>query len=142
MIAGDLTDYGLPEEAKALVKDLTGAVRIPIIAVLGNHDFESGAEQEIRQILSGAGVCVLDGDSCVVGEVGFAGCKGFAGGFGRNALGPWGEQITKLFVRARFRNTPRVSRGTPHSGSTSRSGGDSATIASSTCVTLFSNQLR
>src|SRR5262245_40290950 len=98
VIAGDLTDYGLPEEAKALVKDLTGAVRIPIIAVLGNHDFESGAEQEIRQILSGAGVCVLDGDSCVVGEVGFAGCKGFAGGFGRNALGPWGEQITKLFV--------------------------------------------
>src|SRR2546426_4534674 len=98
IIAGDLTDYGHPEEARALVKDLTATARIPIVAVLGNHDFESGAEQEIRQILVDAGVQVLDGDSCEVDGIGFAGVKGFAGGFGRGVLGPWGEQVTQMFV--------------------------------------------
>jgi Icc-related predicted phosphoesterase len=98
LIAGDLTDYGHPEEARALVKELTSTVRIPIVAVLGNHDFESGAQQEIQEILTGAGVSVLDGDTCEVQGVGFAGVKGFAGGFGRGALGPWGEPIIKLFV--------------------------------------------
>ena len=98
VLAGDLTDYGHPEEARALVKDLTALVRIPIVTVLGNHDFESGAEKEIQQILVDAGICVLDGDSCEIQGVGFAGVKGFAGGFGRGALGPWGEQIVKLFV--------------------------------------------
>jgi Icc-related predicted phosphoesterase len=98
VLPGDLTDYGHPDEARGLVKDLTAFVRIPIVTVLGNHDFESGSEQEIRQILVDAGVCVLDGDSCEIQGVGFAGVKGFAGGFGRGALGPWGEQIIKLFV--------------------------------------------
>jgi Icc-related predicted phosphoesterase len=98
VIAGDLTDYGLPDEARALVKDLTAIVRIPIVVVLGNHDFQSGAEQEVQQILVDAGIYVLDGDSCVVNGVGFAGCKGFAGGFGRGVLGPWGEPAVKLFV--------------------------------------------
>jgi Icc-related predicted phosphoesterase len=98
LIAGDLTDYGHPEEARNLVKELTAAVHIPIVAVLGNHDFESGAEQEIQQICVDAGICILDGETCEVQGVGFAGVKGFAGGFGRGALGPWGEQIIKLFV--------------------------------------------
>ena len=74
------------------------SVRIPIVAVLGNHDFEAGAEREIHQILVDHGVCVLDGDTCEVQGVGFAGVKGFAGGFGRRALGPWGEPIIKQFV--------------------------------------------
>ena len=81
-----------PEEARALVKELAATVRIPIVAVLGNHDFEAGAEQEIHQILVDHGVCVLDGDTCEVQGVGFAGIKGFAGGFGRRALGPWGSK--------------------------------------------------
>ena len=59
---------------------------------------KSGAEQEIHQILVDHGVCVLDGDTCEVQGVGFAGVKGFAGGFGRRALGPWGEPIIKQFV--------------------------------------------
>ena len=78
--------------------ELSTAVRIPIVAVLGNHDFEAGAEKEIHQILVDQGVCVLDGDTCEVQGVGFAGVKGFAGGFGRRALGPWGEPIIKQFV--------------------------------------------
>ena len=98
VLTGDLTDYGHPDEARGLAKELGALVRIPIVAVLGNHDFEAGAEVEIRQILTDAGVCVLDGDTCEIQGVGFAGAKGFAGGFGRGALGPWGEQIVKLFV--------------------------------------------
>ena len=63
-------------------------MHIPIVAVLGNHDFEAGAEHEIHQIMVDHGVCVLDGDTCEVEGIGFAGVKGFAGGFGRRALGP------------------------------------------------------
>ena len=98
LLAGDLTDYGTVDEARALAKELAGVVRIPIVAVLGNHDFEGGAERDIHQILVDHGVCVLDGDTCEVEGVGFAGVKGFAGGFGRRALGPWGETIIKNFV--------------------------------------------
>jgi Icc-related predicted phosphoesterase len=108
LIAGDLTDYGHPEEARGLIKELTATVRIPIVAVLGNHDFESGAEQEIHQLLIDAGVCVLDGETCEVQGIGFAGVKGFAGGFGRGALGPWGEQIIKLFVHEAVNETLKL----------------------------------
>jgi Icc-related predicted phosphoesterase len=97
-LAGDLTDYGLPEEARALAREITSAVKIPVVAVLGNHDVESGQEAEVAKILSDAGVVMLDGDSHEIHGVGFAGVKGFAGGFGRRALGPWGEEIIKKFV--------------------------------------------
>src|SRR5438128_531207 len=99
LIAGDLTDYGLPDEARVLARELA-AVRIPIVAVLGNHDLESGKEQEVRQILSDAGVVILDGDATEMHGIGIAGVKGFGGGFGQRALGPWGETIIKQFVRA------------------------------------------
>src|SRR6476660_2690367 len=99
VMCGDLTDYGLPEEARVLARDIGTALRVPCVAVLGNHDFEAGKQEEVRQILSDAGVTVLDGDSCELQGVGFAGVKGFCGGFGRGALGPWGEEIIKSFVR-------------------------------------------
>ena len=99
VLCGDFTDYGLPEEARILARDLTAAVKIPVIAVLGNHDYESGHEDEIRRILTDAGVAVLDGEATEVHGVGFAGVKGFAGGFGRGALGPWGEGTIKRFVQ-------------------------------------------
>ena len=98
VICGDLTDYGLPDEARILAKELTNAIRIPTVGVLGNHDFESGKETEICRILADAGVKILDGESHEVLGIGFAGVKGFAGGFGRGALGPWGEKIIKDFV--------------------------------------------
>jgi Icc-related predicted phosphoesterase len=97
LLCGDLTDYGLAEEARGLIKELT-SVKVPIISVLGNHDFESNQQAEIALILKDAGVMNLDGDTCEVHGVGFAGVKGFAGGFGRRALGPWGEEIIKKFV--------------------------------------------
>ena len=98
VLCGDLTDYGLPEEARVLARDINTALRVPCVAVLGNHDFEAGKQDEVRQILTDAGVKVLDGDSCELQGVGFAGVKGFCGGFGRGALGPWGEEIIKHFV--------------------------------------------
>jgi Icc-related predicted phosphoesterase len=98
VLCGDLTDYGLAEEARVLAKELSAGVRIPTIAVLGNHDFEANHEQEIRSILSDAGVVMLDGETHEVHGIGFAGVRGFCGGFGRGALGPWGEAVIKAFV--------------------------------------------
>lgn len=98
LLCGDLTDYGTIDEARVLAKEITSSLRIPSIAVLGNHDFESGTEKELVEIVSDAGVVVLDGDSYELHGVGFAGVKGFAGGFGRRALGAWGETIIKQFV--------------------------------------------
>jgi Icc-related predicted phosphoesterase len=97
-VCGDFTDYGLPEEARVLARELTASVKVPVVGVLGNHDFESGKQDEVRQILEDAGVAVLDGDAVEIKGVGFAGVKGFAGGFGPRALGPWGEPIIKQFV--------------------------------------------
>ena len=99
VLAGDLTDYGLAEEARVLARDLTASVKIPIVAVLGNHDYESNEPAEITRILGEAGVHMLDGDAIEIDGVGFAGIKGFAGGFGRGTLGPWGEPAIKQFVQ-------------------------------------------
>jgi Icc-related predicted phosphoesterase len=98
LLCGDLTDYGLPEEAHVLAKEWTSSVKIPTLGVLGNHDYESGKPDEVEKILSDAGMKILNGDSCEAHGVGFAGVKGFAGGFGNRALQPWGEDCIKRFV--------------------------------------------
>jgi len=100
-LCGDLVDYGLPEEAQVLVKELAGVIklRVPVVAVLGNHDFEGGQPETVKQMLCEAGVVMLDGDAVEIQGVGFAGTKGFCGGFGRRALEPWGEPAIKSFVR-------------------------------------------
>lgn len=98
IMCGDLADRGLPEEAQILAREITSALNIPVVAVLGNHDYEAGREQEVRQVLEDAGVYVLDGEACEIRGVGFAGVKGFPGGFGARTLQPWGESTIKLFV--------------------------------------------
>jgi Icc-related predicted phosphoesterase len=98
LLCGDLTDYGTAEEAKILAEELS-VVKVPIVAVLGNHDYESGTPQVVVETLSRAGVKVLDGEACEIEGVGIAGAKGFAGGFGRGSLGGWGEPAIKLFVQ-------------------------------------------
>jgi len=121
LLCGDLTDHGLVEEAQALAREIHASVTIPVIAVLGNHDFEGGKQEEIKSVLCDSGIRVLDGDATEVQGIGFAGVKGFCGGFGRRALGPWGEDIIKHFVReavdealkleaalARLRGRPRI----------------------------------
>ncbi|MCC6346738.1 MAG: metallophosphoesterase [Nitrospirales bacterium] len=99
LLCGDLTDNGHPDEAHTLATDLKSYVKIPLIGVLGNHDHESGRHTEVREILSESGVSMLDGSACEIQGVGFAGVKGFCGGFGRQALQPWGEEIIKRFVQ-------------------------------------------
>ena len=97
-LCGDLTDRGEPDEARQLARALA-TVGVPIVAVLGNHDYESGKVAEVSRVLCESGVHVLDGEAVEIQGVGFAGAKGFCGGFGRRALGPWGEEMVKLFVR-------------------------------------------
>ena len=98
-LCGDLTDHGLPEEADVLAGELSGAA-VPVVAVLGNHDHEAGDPNAVADRLAHAGATMLERDSIEIGEVGFAGTKGFAGGFGTHALGAWGEAPIKAFVQA------------------------------------------
>jgi Icc-related predicted phosphoesterase len=98
LLCGDLTDHGTEDEARLLAKELTAAVKMPMVGVLGNHDYEADKADAVTAILRDAGVQMLDGDSVEIGGVGFAGVKGFAGGFGERALQPWGEPIIKAFV--------------------------------------------
>jgi Icc-related predicted phosphoesterase len=97
LLGGDLCDAGMPEEAEILAREIS-ILNAPVVAVLGNHDYEAGKASEIIEILSDAGVNVLDGKSCEIYGVGFAGAKGFAGGFGERALQSWGETTIKTFV--------------------------------------------
>jgi Icc-related predicted phosphoesterase len=97
LLCGDLTDYGLADEAHVLADELAAA-KVPVVAVLGNHDFESDAQDEVRRILADAGVHLLDGEACEIHGVGIAGAKGFAGGYVRATLGSWGERPIKTFV--------------------------------------------
>jgi Icc-related predicted phosphoesterase len=98
-LCGDLTNFGKTREAEILAEDLR-ACTIPIVAVLGNHDYESGQPEEVVRILHGAGVTMLGEQAVIVKEVGFAGVKGFLGGFGRGELGAFGEPAIKAFVDA------------------------------------------
>ena len=98
-LCGDLTNFGKTREAEILDEDLR-ACTIPMVAVLGNHDYECGQPEEIAHILHGAGVTMLDDQAVVIEGVGFAGVKGFVGGFGRGELGAFGEPAIKAFVDA------------------------------------------
>ncbi len=97
VLCGDLTDTGTPRQAEVLAEELR-ACTIPVIGVLGNHDYETGHADEVRDILKNAGVKLLDGQSCEVNGVAFVGVKGFAGGFGRRMLSAFGEPAIKTFV--------------------------------------------
>jgi Icc-related predicted phosphoesterase len=98
VLCGDLTTHGREDQIRALIEELS-IVDIPIIAVLGNHDYESGKAELLQALLRESGVHVLDGDHVTIQGIGFAGTKGFAGGFGRGSLAPFGEQLIKDFVQ-------------------------------------------
>lgn len=109
VIAGDLTNYGRPEEMTSLLNALV-RLRIPIVAVLGNHDYESGQEQELMKMMNAEGIKVLDGSSYERDGIGFAGTKGFLGGFGRGVLTAFGEREIKQFVQASLDETMKLER--------------------------------
>lgn len=98
VLCGDLTHLGLPPEAEKLANDLR-ACRVPVVAVLGNHDYQSGHVEEVKQIFRSAKVTILDeNESFELNGVGFAGVKGFGGGFDKHMLTPFGEEVIKHFV--------------------------------------------
>jgi Icc-related predicted phosphoesterase len=109
VVAGDLTNYGKPEEMHSLLNALV-RLRIPIIAVLGNHDYESSQEQELMKLMTTEGIKVLDGSSYERDGIGFAGTKGFIGGFGRGVLTAFGEREIKAFVQASIDETMKLER--------------------------------
>ena len=119
VLCGDLTDYGLPEEADVLSNEISAGATVPVVAVLGNHDHESGHAAEVVQRLTAVGVHILDGEGFEIGDVGFAGTKGFGGGFGTHSLGAWGEPAIKAFVQEAIEEELKLESGlarlrTPH----------------------------
>jgi Icc-related predicted phosphoesterase len=109
VLAGDLTNYGKPDEMESLLNALV-RLRVPVVAVLGNHDYESGNEQQLMKMMMDEGIKVLDGSSYERDGVGFAGCKGFLGGFGRGVLTAFGEREVKAFVQAGIDETLKLER--------------------------------
>ena len=109
VLAGDLTNYGKPEEMESLLNALV-RIRVPVVAVLGNHDYESGHEGELIRMMTAEGVKVLDGTGYERDGVGFAGTKGFLGGFGRGMLTSFGEREVKAFVQAAVDETLKLER--------------------------------
>src|SRR3954467_2501581 len=99
IVAGDITNLGKPEEMESMLATFV-RLRVPIVAVLGNHDFESGKEEELSKMMIAEGVKLLDGSGYERDGVGFAGIKGFLGGFGRGILTAFGEPEVKAFVQA------------------------------------------
>jgi Icc-related predicted phosphoesterase len=98
LLCGDLTDTGRVSEAEVLLEELK-ACSIPVVGVLGNHDHDHDEHEEIRKVLRQQKICLLDGESTVIEGVGFAGVKGFGGGFDRGMLSMFGERGMKNFVQ-------------------------------------------
>ena len=109
VLAGDLTNYGRPEEMDSLLTMLA-RLRLPIVAVLGNHDFETGHEEELIKHMAAEGIKVLDGTAYERDGVGFAGTKGFLGGFGRGMLTAFGEPEVKRFVQTSIDEALKLER--------------------------------
>jgi len=97
VLAGDLTNFGKTAEAEILAEDIENAT-VPVLGVLGNHDYECGQHEEVARILHEGGMTILDEQAVEIDGVGFAGVKGFIGGFGRGELAPFGEPEIKAFV--------------------------------------------
>ncbi|MGH9479462.1 MAG: metallophosphoesterase family protein, partial [Terriglobales bacterium] len=109
LLGGDLTNYGRPEEMDVLISQLL-RLRLPIISVLGNHDYESGQQGELLRMLREVGIKTLDGEPYERDGVGFAGVKGFCGGFGRGELTAFGEPEIKSFVHSAMEEGLRLER--------------------------------
>lgn len=110
VLCGDLTNFGKTTEAEILAEDIR-TCDIPVIGVLGNHDYECGQPEEIARILGEAGMKVLDDQAIEIDGVGFAGVKGFMGGYGRGELAPFGEPIAKAFVDEALNEARKLENG-------------------------------
>jgi Icc-related predicted phosphoesterase len=109
VLAGDLTNGGQPDEMEPLLNVVVRS-RIPTVVVLGNHDYESGKQAELTRMMASAGIKVLDGTAYERDGIGFAGTKGFVGGFGRGVLTAFGEPEIKQFVQASIDEALKLER--------------------------------
>ena len=109
VIGGDLTDTGDESEAMILAEELKSC-KIPVVMVLGNHDYEKGREKLIRQALVNENIHILNGEACIIDDVGFAGTKGFGGGFDNYMLSMFGEKGMKDFVQEAVNETLLLDR--------------------------------
>jgi Icc-related predicted phosphoesterase len=110
LLCGDLTNFGKTGEAEILAEDLR-ACTVPVLGVLGNHDYECGQPEKVASILHEAGMTILDEQAVEIDGVGFAGVKGFLGGFGRGELAPFGEPIVKAFVDEAMNEARKLENG-------------------------------
>ena len=110
VLCGDLTNFGKTTEAEILADDIR-ACSIPVLGVLGNHDFECGQPEKVTEILNSAGMTILDEQAVEIEGVGFAGVKGFMGGYGRGELAPFGEPIAKAFVDEALNEARKLENG-------------------------------
>ena len=110
VLCGDLTNFGKTSEAEILGEDIRSCT-IPVLGVLGNHDFECGQPEKVAEILHDAGMIVLDEQAHEIEGVGFAGVKGFMGGYGRGELAPFGEPIAKAFVQEALDEARKLENG-------------------------------
>jgi Icc-related predicted phosphoesterase len=112
LVCGDITHLGLAEEVSVFLQEAKPALnKIPVLGVLGNHDFEAGNQEALSKQFSDGGLIMLDGNNFEIYGVGFTGVKGFGGGFGRLALHPWGEPAIKNFVRETVTETQKLEAG-------------------------------
>lgn len=107
LLCGDLTERGTEEQTTMLIEELASCT-VPVIAVLGNHDYDKGNEKIIETMLTQAHVKVLDGDYTIIKDIGFAGIKGCGGGFDKYMLTPFGEPMVKEFVRQSVEDSLRL----------------------------------
>ncbi|MFG2292396.1 metallophosphoesterase [Streptomyces sp. NPDC048603] len=126
VLAGDLTRHGTPEEGRVVAHEVAG-LPVPVVAVLGNHDYQSDQQEAVTRELRTAGVCVLEGEGVVLDldgtRVGVAGTKGFGGGFAGRSASEFGEPEMKAFIRytrARADSLGDALRSLSSSGSTLR----------------------
>ncbi len=107
LLAGDLTRHGTVVEAEVVAEEVRD-LGVPVVAVLGNHDYQSEQESDVARVLTDSGVTVLEGESVILpvngGTIGIAGTKGFCGGFAGRSAGEFGEREMKEFVRASRRS--------------------------------------
>lgn len=110
VLCGDLTNFGKTGEANILADDIKSC-SIPVVGVLGNHDYECGQPEKVCEILHEAGMTILDEQAIEIQGVGFAGVKGFMGGYGRGELAPFGEPIAKAFVDEAMNEARKLENG-------------------------------